>query len=220
MRKTLCHLCLLLPLALVLAACRPETIEIERPVTRIIEMPVEVEVTRVIEKPIEVEVTRVVEMPAPTTVTRTVEKPPEEAGTQPAGDGEPTPATTRSPETVSPPRVNVAPFGSASTSMSTQSPLGAIDGNPETVWSSGGLPVQWIEVAFDRLYLIDRFELLVAQTPPGETTHQIWISDAAGVLTKIHEFYRPSYHGRTDPGTISRSTCDAKPSDDPDDQGP
>ena len=136
-----------------------------------------------IEMPVEV-VTRVVEMPA--TVTRTVEKPPE--GRDPAGcDGEPTPATTR-----------VAPFGSASTSMSTQSPLGAIDGNPETVWSSGGLPVQWIEVAFDRLYLIDRFELLVAQTPPGETTHQIWISDAAGVLTKIHEFADlPTMDGQT-----------------------
>ena len=202
MRKTLSHICVLLPLALVLAGCQPETRIVEMPVevevTRIVEMPVEVEVTRVIEMPVEVVVTRVVEMPAPTTVTRTVEKPPGKTATQPAGDDEPTPATMRSPETVSPPRVNVAPFGSASTSMSTQSPLGAIDGDPETLWSSGGLPVQWIEVAFDRLYLIDRFELLVAQTPPGETTHQIWISDAAGVLTKIHEFADlPTTDGQT-----------------------
>ena len=202
MRKTLCHICVLLPLALVLAACEPETRVVEKQVevevTRVVEKPIEVEVTRIVEMPVEVVVTRVVEMPAPTTVTRTVEKPPEETGTQPAGDGEPTPATTRSPETVSPPRVNVAPFGSASTSMSTQSPLGAIDGDPETLWSSGGFPVQWIQVAFDRLYLIDRFELLVAQTPAGETTHQIWISDAAGVLTKIHEFADlPTTDGQT-----------------------
>ena len=91
MKKTLSHICVLLPLAMVLAACEPET--------RVVEKPIEVEVTRIVEMPVEVVVTRVVEMPAPTTVTRTVEKPPEEAGTQPAGDGEPTPATTRSPET-------------------------------------------------------------------------------------------------------------------------
>ena len=82
MKKTLSHICVLLPLALVLAACEPET--------------------RVVEKPIEVEVTRIVEMPAQTTITRTVEKPPEKTATQPAGDAEPTPATTRSPETGSP----------------------------------------------------------------------------------------------------------------------
>ena len=101
MKKTLSHICVLLPLALVLAACEPETHVVEKPieveVTRVVEKPIEVEVTRIVEMPVEVVVTRVVEMPAPTTVTRTVEKPPEEAGTQPAGDGEPTPATTRSP---------------------------------------------------------------------------------------------------------------------------
>ena len=206
MSKTLCHLSLLLPLALVLAACQPETrivevpvdvevtrvvempVEVEVEVTRVVEMPVEVEVIRVIEKPIEAEVTRVVEMPAPTTATPTDGKPPETPTTEPPGEVEPTPTTVRSPETVSPLRFNVAPFGSASSSMSTESPSRAIDGDPETLWASGGFPVQWIEVAFDRTYLIDRFELLVAQTPAGETTHQIWVSDVAGVLTKIHEF--------------------------------
>ena len=178
MRRMLSHICLLLSLTLVLAACQPQTIEIENPVTRIVEIPVEVEVTRVVEMPIEVEVTRIVDMPVEVVVTRVVEGP--------------------APTTVSLPRVNVAPFGSASSSMSTESPSRAIDGDPETLWASGGFPVQWIEVAFDRLYLIDRFELLVAQTPAGESTHQIWISDAAGVLTKIHEFADlPTTDGQT-----------------------
>ena len=65
MKKTLSHICVLLPLALVLAACEPET--------RIVEKQVEVEVTRVVEKPIEVEVTRIVEMPVEVVVTRVVE---------------------------------------------------------------------------------------------------------------------------------------------------
>ena len=62
MKKTLSHICVLLPLALVLAACEPET--------RIVEMPVEVEVTRVVEMPVEVEVSRVVEMPVEVEVSR------------------------------------------------------------------------------------------------------------------------------------------------------
>ena len=95
MKKTLSHICVLLPLALVLAACEPETRIVEKQVevevTRIVEMPVEVEVTRVVEMPVEVEVSRVVER----IVTRIVEKPVEETTIQPATDDASTPTATR-----------------------------------------------------------------------------------------------------------------------------
>ena len=58
-----------------LPACQPEAIDVETPVSRVIEKPVEVVVTRVVEKPVEVVVTRVVEKPVEVVVTRVVEKP-------------------------------------------------------------------------------------------------------------------------------------------------
>ena len=54
----------------VLAACQPQTIEVEIPVTRIVEVPVET----VVEKPVEVIATRVVEKQVEVAVTRVVEK--------------------------------------------------------------------------------------------------------------------------------------------------
>ena len=236
MRVTLCNLCLLLSLTLILAACQTETrvvemlVEVEvtrvvekpvevavtrvveKPVevavSRVVEKPVEVEVTRVVEKPIEVEVTRIVEKsievrvtrvvetivtrlvekPTPVTVTGTVEEPAKTAATQPAADEGSLPTATRSPDSVSPTRANVAPLGSASASNSLHPPSRAIDDDPESAWSAGGDPMQWFQVTFDKFYLIDRIELLVTQAPAGETSHQIWVREASGTLTEVHKY--------------------------------
>ena len=59
----------------ILPACQPDAIDVETPVSRVVEKPVEVVVTRVVEKPVEVVVTRVVEKPVEVVVTRVVEKP-------------------------------------------------------------------------------------------------------------------------------------------------
>ena len=211
---------------MVLAACQPQTIEVQIPVTRIVEVPVEkvvekpveVQVTRVVEKPVEVEVTRVVEKPVEVVatrvvekpvevvvtrvvekpvevvvtrvvekpvevvVTRVVEKPVEAVGTR--EDGQPTEAAV----TPAPESVNVAQFGSARVSSGTHSAFAAIDGDTETPWSAGGHPAQWFEVILDRFALVDRIEMVVAQSPAGETSHQIWIGDASGASTKLHEY--------------------------------
>ena len=190
MKKTLSHICVLLPLALVLAACEPETRVVEKQVevevTRIVEMPVEVEVSRIVEMPVEVEVSRVVER----IVTRVVEKPVEETATQPATDDTSTPTATRSPEVeeVSPSRANVALLGSASASNGQASAPLAIDDDPNSTWSAGVGAVQWFEVTLDKFYLIDRIELVVAQAPAGQTSHQIWVGEASGALTKVREY--------------------------------
>ena len=48
--------------------------------------------------------------------------------------------------------------------------------------------VQWFEVTLDKFYLIDRIELVVAQAPAGQTSHQIWVGEASGALTKVREY--------------------------------
>ena len=97
-----------------------------------------------------------------------------------------------------PDRPNVAQFGSARASSSPQSASNVIDGDPETTWSSRLYPVQWIEVTFDRFYLVDRIEMVVAQSPAGETSHQIWAGGASGTLTKIHDYIDvPTSDGQT-----------------------
>ena len=202
----------------ILAGCQPESRVIELPVevevTRVVEMPVEVEVTRVVERPVEVEVTRVVEMPVEVEITRVVERPVEVevtrvverivtpaaespaeiTATQPAADEEPTPTATPSPEPeqVSPPRTNVALLGSVSASNGQESASLAIDDNPDSVWTSRNAAVQWIELTLDKFYLIDRIELLVTQAPAGATNHEIWVSEASGTFTRVHEFYGDS----------------------------
>ena len=208
MRKTLSHICVLLPLALVLAACQPETRILEKPVevevtrvvekqvevevTRVVEKPVEVEVTRVVEKPVEVEVTRVIEMPVEVVVTRVVEMPVEIVVTRLVE------TSVEEVATEAPDWPNVAPFGSASVSYGYESAPDAIDGDPESVWSSRLYPVQSIQVILGRFYLVDRIEMVVAQTPAGETSHEIWIGEASGTLTKLHEYVDvPTSDGQT-----------------------
>ena len=146
MRKTLSHICVLLPLALVLAACQPETRILEKPVevevTRIVEMPVEVEVTRVVEKPVEVEVTRVVEKPVEVEVTRVIEMPVEVVVTR-VVEMPVEIVVTRLVETSveevateAPDWPNVAPFGSVRVTTGGESRMAAVDEDPQTSWSS------------------------------------------------------------------------------------
>ena len=178
----------------ILASCQPQVIELDKPVTRLVEKPVEVVVTRVVEQPVEVVVTRVVEKPVEVVVTRLVEKPVEVVVTrlvEKPVEVVVTRLVEKSVEAVvtpAPESVNVAQFGSARVSSGTHSAFAAIDGDTETPWSAGGHPAQWFEVILDRFALVDRIEMVVAQSPAGETSHQIWIGDASGTSTKLHEY--------------------------------
>ena len=91
-------------------------------------------------------------------------------------------------EEVSPSRANVALLGSASASNGQGSAPLAIDDDPGSSWSSRGDAVQWFDLGLDRFYLIDRIELVVVQAPAGETSHQIWVREASGALTKVREY--------------------------------
>ena len=162
---------------------------VERVVTRVVERPVERVVTRVVEKPVERVVTRVVEKPVERVVTRLVERPVEKAVTLTAvestntvearaADATPTGAAT--PVLT---RRNVAPLASAMAENGQESAQQAIDDDLESLWNSQLFPIQSIVVKLDEPYLVDAVEMVVAQTPPGQTTHEIWLRDASGART-------------------------------------
>jgi RNA polymerase sigma factor (sigma-70 family) len=46
-----------------------------------------------------------------------------------------------------------------------------------SMWNAGNYAPQWIEADLGRSFLLGSIVLKVAQTPDGETTHQIWVSD-------------------------------------------
>ena len=165
------------------------------PVTRVVEKPVEKIVTRVVERPVEKIVTRVVERPVEKVVTRVVERPVEKIVTRVVEkvatleSPTPKPTPTQIPITSSTStRRNVAFLGSASASHDEDSAQKAIDDNVESIWNSSDFPIQWIMITLDGFYLVDSVEMIVAQTPAGQTTHEIWLGDASGSLVKYKEF--------------------------------
>lgn len=98
----------------------------------------------------------------------------------------PTAASTpvQTPEST-PESPNVALMATVRVSSGEDSLHFATDGDPDTAWNSLIFPTQWIAIALDRLYLVDRIELVVAQAPPGPTTHVLWVDNGSGVRTRF-----------------------------------
>ena len=97
----------------------------------------------------------------------------------------PTPTNAPPPDPLSP---NVALHGTAHASSGDESVQNAIDGDPDTVWSAQDHPAQWISIALDDLYLVERIDLVIAQTPAGPTTHFLWLDNGSGVRTRFVQF--------------------------------
>jgi hypothetical protein len=58
-------------------------------------------------------------------------------------------------------------------------PRRAFDGDAKPgfyYWNSGDYSPQWVEVDLQQPYRLQRVNLVVAQLPDGETTHEVWIS--------------------------------------------
>ncbi len=64
----------------------------------------------------------------------------------------------------------------------------AFDGDPATIWNSGGGPEQWIQIDLGESRMISIIRLTVAQHPEGETVHQIWGGDTDSNMQLLHEF--------------------------------
>lgn len=76
----------------------------------------------------------------------------------------------------------------ASASLSDSPASNVLDGNLETIWSSGSGPEQWIHIDLGNPATVSAIRLHVSQYPEGETTHQVWVGTDANNLTLIHEF--------------------------------
>jgi hypothetical protein len=67
---------------------------------------------------------------------------------------------------------------SASSVYLDHTPDLAFDGDITTWWNSSSWPVGWIEVDLQHNYDLTYIKLLTRQTPAGNTTHDIWVSDS------------------------------------------
>jgi predicted amidohydrolase YtcJ len=75
----------------------------------------------------------------------------------------------------------------ASSSLSTNSPALAVDGDLETHWSAGADAPQWIEIPLDPGRRVVAVRLVVDQFPPGPTTHIVWGRRADDELVQLAE---------------------------------
>ena len=85
-------------------------------------------------------------------------------------------------------------FGSsvtASRSLKEDPAAWAVDGTARP-WVSGDYPPQWIKIDLEKPTTIRMIRLMVAQTPAGETKHQIWVRGQNEEYRMLREF-----HGRT-----------------------
>ncbi len=64
----------------------------------------------------------------------------------------------------------------------------AVDGDPNTQWSSGAFPTQWIQIDLGASYTIGEIRLTVGQWPAGQTVHQVWVGSSRDGLRQVYEF--------------------------------
>jgi hypothetical protein len=77
---------------------------------------------------------------------------------------------------------------SASAELADSPASNVLDGDPETIWSAGEGPEQWIMLDFGAPRTVASIRLMVSQFPAGETTHQVWVGSDPNRLTMVHEF--------------------------------
>ncbi len=75
-----------------------------------------------------------------------------------------------------------------SASLPDQSPEMAVDGDPNTQWSAGGYPTQWIEIDLGAEYSVGEIRLTVGQWPEGNVVHELWVGASRESLRKVQEF--------------------------------
>jgi hypothetical protein len=77
---------------------------------------------------------------------------------------------------------------SVSAALPDQAPPLAVDGDPNTQWSAGAFPTQWIEIDLGAAYAIGEIRLTVGMWPSGETVHRLWIGSSAESMRLVTEF--------------------------------
>jgi len=84
------------------------------------------------------------------------------------------------------------PNENLSVTASTELPDGlakfAVDGDLGSAWNSGSGPEQWLQVDLPGPQRVSRIQLVVAQYPAGETSHQVWVGSSSGEPVMVQEF--------------------------------
>jgi hypothetical protein len=75
---------------------------------------------------------------------------------------------------------------SASATLAPFTAANAVDGDPDTAWNAGAHPEQWLQLDLGQPRDISSLSLLVAQDPPGQTTHEIWVGPSDSELRLLH----------------------------------
>ena len=83
---------------------------------------------------------------------------------------------------------NVALLGIGRASARSENAHQAFDGDLNTLWGAEALPTQWLQVILDDSYVVDRIQMVVAQTPAGPTTHDVWLGNRSGTRTLYQQF--------------------------------
>jgi hypothetical protein len=76
----------------------------------------------------------------------------------------------------------------ASRSLPESPPSNAVNGTTEDWWGAGAPPIQWIEIDLGEPSAVRLIRLVISQSPPGETLHQLWVGPAPGELYLAHTF--------------------------------
>lgn len=85
----------------------------------------------------------------------------------------------------------------ASSALPDSPPSAAVDGDFDTLWSSGADPRQWIEVTLDGPSDVAEVRLTVSQYPAGPTDHRLLGRRSDGTLVELHRF-----NGTTSDGMV------------------
>jgi hypothetical protein len=90
------------------------------------------------------------------------------------------------PETPPPASSKIAPIAvTASSSVAGGIPRNAVDGDPNTMWNSGGRPTQWIQLDLGRPQAIGKLRLLPAQDPNGPVTLLIAVGNDPSKMREV-----------------------------------
>ena len=103
-------------------------------------------------------------------------------------DTVPPQAESAVPENAAPGGENISGLGLGFASAQEASAHLAIDGDPDSIWSSRLHPPQWYSISLDDQYIVDKVEMVVAQTHAGATTHELWLGNGSGTRTLFKRF--------------------------------
>jgi hypothetical protein len=85
----------------------------------------------------------------------------------------------------------------ASAELPEQPASQSIDGDPDTNWSAGSHPPQWIQLDLGSVRQVATIRLTIAQTPDGPTTHRITGGADATTLEALGEISQVTRNGET-----------------------